>query len=391
MLSASEFSRTITSNGLGTDHGWGGNHFVLGGSVDGGKIHGNYPDDLTASGVLNVGRGRIIPTTPWEGLWKPVGDWFGLDVEHEGVVLPNLQRFADAHIIRTGDLFRMPPAPASQRSPPPATPTPPSSPLSSPPPAPPPLPTQPPPPCRSPSPRPPPSPPSPPSLPPPPECVDMPSSSAPVATRSGGSNDSDWLRLYAVTGRGEEVVVTSVRVCVTLSFTDGIDKVRLRLTGCDNNRCYTIIPLYYPKLNPTGAATLLDDACFSDGALEAFPTAAAAAPFTGSWLPSVGRLDAMVAQGLGSPRAARLYCGSVSTSLLRRTPRPPACSQCSAWCSASLRHRPHRHPSHLKNPWSNVGGQAPAPRRQGSKTRTSCTWYAPATHHISRPTRQASY
>ena len=106
VLSASEFGRTITSNGLGTDHGWGGNHFVLGGSVNGGKIHGTYPDDLTASGALNAGRGRIIPTTPWEGLWRPVSEWFGVDLEHEGAVLPNLGNFdADAHIIRTGDLF----------------------------------------------------------------------------------------------------------------------------------------------------------------------------------------------------------------------------------------------------------------------------------------------
>ena len=78
VLSASEFGRTITSNGLGTDHGWGGNHFVLGGSVNGGKIHGKYPDDLTDASVLNAGRGRIIPTTPWEGLWQPVGEWFGV-------------------------------------------------------------------------------------------------------------------------------------------------------------------------------------------------------------------------------------------------------------------------------------------------------------------------
>lgn len=30
-------------SGLGTDHAWGGNHFILGGSVRGGRIHGQYP------------------------------------------------------------------------------------------------------------------------------------------------------------------------------------------------------------------------------------------------------------------------------------------------------------------------------------------------------------
>ena len=59
-------------------HGWGGNHFVPGGSVNGGKIHGSYPDDLTDASLLNAGRGRIIPTTPWEGLWQPVGEWLRL-------------------------------------------------------------------------------------------------------------------------------------------------------------------------------------------------------------------------------------------------------------------------------------------------------------------------
>ena len=96
-MSASEFGRTLTSNGQGTDHGWGGNHFVsfhrvtfclelvqirthflssphsmsvpqiLGGSVKGGRIHGQYPDDLTSNNNKNIGRGRFIPTTPWEG------------------------------------------------------------------------------------------------------------------------------------------------------------------------------------------------------------------------------------------------------------------------------------------------------------------------------------
>ena len=42
----SEFARTLTSNGAGTDHAWGGNTLVLGGSVKGGRILGSYPDRL---------------------------------------------------------------------------------------------------------------------------------------------------------------------------------------------------------------------------------------------------------------------------------------------------------------------------------------------------------
>ena len=114
----------------------------------------------------------------------------------------------------------------------------------------------------------------------------MPSTSTPVATRSGSNRYSEWLSLYAVTGRGNKEMVTSVTVCATLSFSDGIDKIRLRLTGSLDSYI-TPFPLSYPHLSPAGAATVLADACFSDGALEAFPTAAAAAPFSGTWLPSV--------------------------------------------------------------------------------------------------------
>jgi len=94
VVSASEFGRTLTSNGLGTDHAWGGNHFILGGSVRGGRIHGRYPDDITDEGILSIGRGRLIPTTPWEGLWKGVAQWFGVNTENIESVLPNLPNFA---------------------------------------------------------------------------------------------------------------------------------------------------------------------------------------------------------------------------------------------------------------------------------------------------------
>jgi len=93
VIVSSEFGRTLTSNGKGTDHGWGGNTFVMGGQVRGGVIHGQYPTTLGTDHELNAGRGRIIPTTSWESVWNAVGEWFGLEEESRKTVLPNLMNF----------------------------------------------------------------------------------------------------------------------------------------------------------------------------------------------------------------------------------------------------------------------------------------------------------
>ena len=39
----SDFGRTLTSNGRGSDHGWGGHQIIMGGAVRGGQIYGDYP------------------------------------------------------------------------------------------------------------------------------------------------------------------------------------------------------------------------------------------------------------------------------------------------------------------------------------------------------------
>merc|ERR1711881_202474 len=78
---ASEFGRTMTPNSNnGSDHGWGGNYFIIGGGIAGGRVLGKYPDDLTETSRLNASRSfrvRFIPTTGWDSIWNGIVEWYG--------------------------------------------------------------------------------------------------------------------------------------------------------------------------------------------------------------------------------------------------------------------------------------------------------------------------
>ena len=103
---SSDFARTLVFNGLGTDHSWGGNHFTFGGQVKGKKMHGRFPSlDLNGQSVVDARRGSLIPTTPWEGLWKPISQWFGVDAASLNEVLPNLPNFPGLLIPEKTDMF----------------------------------------------------------------------------------------------------------------------------------------------------------------------------------------------------------------------------------------------------------------------------------------------
>lgn len=91
-FSASDFARTLTSNGRGSDHAWGGNHFVMGGAVNGNQIYGNYPEIRDDNG-LNTGRGRLIPTLSCDEYFADLATWFGVPTSEMPSVLPNLSRF----------------------------------------------------------------------------------------------------------------------------------------------------------------------------------------------------------------------------------------------------------------------------------------------------------
>ena len=99
LFTASDFGRTFTSNGDGTDHGWGAHHFVVGGAVKGKEIYGNFPQTAvtnTSAGIdnpLDVGSGSTIPTTSVDQYAGTLAKWFGLSPAEITSVFPNLANF----------------------------------------------------------------------------------------------------------------------------------------------------------------------------------------------------------------------------------------------------------------------------------------------------------
>jgi len=89
----SDFGRTLTSNGDGTDHGWGGHQIIMGGAVKGGDIYGTMPEDFTLDSNDDFGDGRIIPSTSVDQYAATLAKWFGLSVNEINAIFPNLSRF----------------------------------------------------------------------------------------------------------------------------------------------------------------------------------------------------------------------------------------------------------------------------------------------------------
>lgn len=96
-FTASDFGRTLRSNGDGSDHGWGSHHIVVGGGVKGGDIYGKMPD-LTVNGPDDTGSGRWIPTTSVDEYSATLATWFGVSSTDLPVVLPNIGRFAKPNL-----------------------------------------------------------------------------------------------------------------------------------------------------------------------------------------------------------------------------------------------------------------------------------------------------
>ncbi len=87
-----DFGRTLNNNGDGADHGWGGHSWIIGGDVVGRRIYGQMPE-LRLGSDLDVGRGRMIPTTAIEQLGSTMTRWLGLRQADAMEIFPNLRNF----------------------------------------------------------------------------------------------------------------------------------------------------------------------------------------------------------------------------------------------------------------------------------------------------------
>jgi uncharacterized protein (DUF1501 family) len=87
-FTASDFGRTLDSNGQGSDHGWGAHHVVVGGAIKGGELYGAWPDTVLR-GPNDVGRGNLLPTTSVDQLVGTFATWFGVPAGNMKDVIPN--------------------------------------------------------------------------------------------------------------------------------------------------------------------------------------------------------------------------------------------------------------------------------------------------------------
>ena len=97
-FTASDFGRTLASNGDGSDHGWGSHHLVVGGAVKGKAFYGSAPPVSVSSTAApedqwHVGQGRLLPSTSVDQYAATLAKWFGVADSELFGILPNIGHF----------------------------------------------------------------------------------------------------------------------------------------------------------------------------------------------------------------------------------------------------------------------------------------------------------
>jgi uncharacterized protein (DUF1501 family) len=91
-FTASDFGRQLVANGDGSDHGWGGDQFIMGGAVKGNRFMGQ-PPIVGIGHNLDLGAGRMLPTTAIDQMSVELANWFGVSATDIRTIFPNSQYF----------------------------------------------------------------------------------------------------------------------------------------------------------------------------------------------------------------------------------------------------------------------------------------------------------
>ncbi|UXI67224.1 DUF1501 domain-containing protein [Tahibacter amnicola] len=97
-FTASDFGRTLSINGDGTDHGWGGHQFVVGGAVRGQRFYGRMPSLAQNNNPDDAGYGQLIPTMAVDQYSATLARWFGLSETGITDIFPNVGRFSTSNL-----------------------------------------------------------------------------------------------------------------------------------------------------------------------------------------------------------------------------------------------------------------------------------------------------
>jgi uncharacterized protein (DUF1501 family) len=100
----SEFGRTLSSNGSGSDHGWGSIQFAMGGAVQGGRLYVDGGGPITGfpnqslDNTGNFSRGQFIPGIGVEQYAATLARWLGVTSSTDlDAIFPNLADFNPAY------------------------------------------------------------------------------------------------------------------------------------------------------------------------------------------------------------------------------------------------------------------------------------------------------
>ncbi len=92
-FTGSDFGRTLSNNGDGSDHGWGSHHLVMGGAVKPKTWVGALPRVSVTEGADNVGGGRLLPSIGVDQYGATLARWFGVSDAQMATVFPNIGEY----------------------------------------------------------------------------------------------------------------------------------------------------------------------------------------------------------------------------------------------------------------------------------------------------------